>query len=93
MAEKRTKVTKDDVEILGSDLVEDDAAEDDEPPEAFSPEFECPDGHIITVTDSLVDDPHLAMTLLKGVALPMIWGIYRRGRPTIWPSFASSLPR
>ncbi|KAF7141668.1 hypothetical protein RHSIM_Rhsim06G0074600 [Rhododendron simsii] len=42
----------------------------DEPSEAFVPDFTCSDGHVIAADDSLEESPLLAMTLLKGLALP-----------------------
>jgi hypothetical protein len=62
---KKAKVAEDDVQILGAGVT--DA---DDPAEAFVPEFVCPDGHVISVADSLAEHPILAMTLLNGVALP-----------------------
>lgn len=49
--------------------------EDVDPPEEevqenFVPDYTCADGHVISVTDSIVDSPRLAVTLLKGLALP-----------------------
>ncbi|KAF7138835.1 hypothetical protein RHSIM_Rhsim07G0158000 [Rhododendron simsii] len=35
----------------------------------FVSDFECSDGHVITISDSLEESPLLAMTLLKGLAL------------------------
>lgn len=52
------------------EIVGDSNAEADETPELFEPDFQFLDGHLITVADSLADNPILAMTLLKGVALP-----------------------
>ncbi|KAF7147792.1 hypothetical protein RHSIM_Rhsim03G0059300 [Rhododendron simsii] len=60
----------DDVEVLTTGLAEDDPANLNEPSAFFVPDFECLDGHVITVADSLEDSPLLAMILLKGLALP-----------------------
>ncbi|KAF7149592.1 hypothetical protein RHSIM_Rhsim02G0063100 [Rhododendron simsii] len=58
--------TNENVEILS----EADPADQNEPSEAFLPDFECSDGHVISVDDSLGESPLLAMTLLRGLALP-----------------------
>ncbi|KAF7139874.1 hypothetical protein RHSIM_Rhsim06G0114000 [Rhododendron simsii] len=58
--------TNENVEILS----EADPANRDKPSEAFLPDFECSDGHVISVDDSLGESPLLAMTLLRGLALP-----------------------
>lgn len=44
--------------------------EHEDPSAPFLPNFTCPDGQPIKATNSLDDSPLLAMTLLKGVALP-----------------------
>lgn len=62
---KKARVAEGDVQVLGSG-----GTDADDPPEAFAPEFVCPDGHVISVADSLAENPILAMTLLNGVALP-----------------------
>ncbi|KAF7145277.1 hypothetical protein RHSIM_Rhsim04G0047800 [Rhododendron simsii] len=56
------------VEILSSGPAEEDPA--NPAPAPFMPDFECSDGHVITAEDSLEENPFLAMTLLKGLALP-----------------------
>ncbi|KAF7120213.1 hypothetical protein RHSIM_Rhsim13G0002100 [Rhododendron simsii] len=56
-----------DVEVLSTRRSEDNP---DEPSEAFVPDFTCSDGHVIAADDSLEESPLLAMTLLKGLALP-----------------------
>ncbi|KAF7133301.1 hypothetical protein RHSIM_Rhsim09G0075400 [Rhododendron simsii] len=56
-----------DVEVLSTRRSEDNP---DEPSEAFIPNFTCSDGHVIAADDSLEESPVLAMTLLKGLALP-----------------------
>ncbi|KAF7144307.1 hypothetical protein RHSIM_Rhsim05G0054300 [Rhododendron simsii] len=56
-----------DVEVLSTRRSEDNP---DEPSEAFIPDFTCSDGHVIAADDSLEESPLLAMTLLKGLALP-----------------------
>ncbi|KAF7145037.1 hypothetical protein RHSIM_Rhsim04G0129500 [Rhododendron simsii] len=60
----------DGVEVLTTICAERDPANWDGPSAPFVPDFECPDGHLITIGDSLEDNPLLAMTLLKGLALP-----------------------
>lgn len=62
-AEKKAKVAED-VEVLNTGLAEGESSA------LFVPDFECSDGHVITVGDSLQESPLLAMTLLKGLALP-----------------------
>ncbi|KAF7145187.1 hypothetical protein RHSIM_Rhsim04G0192000 [Rhododendron simsii] len=52
------------------DLSEADPSDRGEHSEAFLPDFECSDGHVISVDDSLGESPLLAMTLLRGLALP-----------------------
>lgn len=78
-AEKRAKAAED-VEITrvshGSEL----GAELVESPAIFEPSFTSPNGHAITVTSSLVDNPHLAMTLLNGVALPKDMELLQTGK-------------
>lgn len=69
-AEKRAKIAKDDVEVLGGSHALADSSKPDESPALFEPDFQCSDGHLITASDSLAENPLLAMTLLKGVALP-----------------------
>ncbi|KAF7115531.1 hypothetical protein RHSIM_RhsimUnG0052400 [Rhododendron simsii] len=64
-ATKKGKTNKN-VEILS----EADPANRNEPSEAFLPDFECSDGHVISVDNSLGESPLLAMTLLRGLALP-----------------------
>ncbi|KAF7124569.1 hypothetical protein RHSIM_Rhsim12G0097900 [Rhododendron simsii] len=59
-----------DVDVLKSGLAEDDPSNPDESSTLFIPDFECSDGHVIAVGDSLKESPLLAMTLLKGLALP-----------------------
>ncbi|KAF7144992.1 hypothetical protein RHSIM_Rhsim04G0229500 [Rhododendron simsii] len=68
-ASKKAKVT-DGVEVLTTSHTERDPANLDGPSAPFMPDFECPVGHLITVGDSLEHSPLLAMTLLKGLALP-----------------------
>ncbi|KAF7152466.1 hypothetical protein RHSIM_Rhsim01G0093300 [Rhododendron simsii] len=63
-ASKKAKVT-DGVEVLTTGHAEREPTNPDEPSAIFVPDFECPDGHVITVGDSLEDSPLLAMTLLK----------------------------
>ncbi|KAF7144626.1 hypothetical protein RHSIM_Rhsim04G0140000 [Rhododendron simsii] len=58
--------TNENVEILSGA----DPANRNELSEAFLPDFECSDGHVISVDDSLGESPLLAMTLLRGLALP-----------------------
>ncbi|KAF7143681.1 hypothetical protein RHSIM_Rhsim05G0097200 [Rhododendron simsii] len=58
------------VEVLPTDLAEDDPANPSEPLALFIPDFKCSDRHVITVRNSLEESPLLAMTLLKGLALP-----------------------
>lgn len=68
-SEKKQKVSKDDAKVVpgfhSEAVVE---ASGEAPP--FLPNLSCPDGRAITVADSLAESPLLAMTLLKGVALP-----------------------
>lgn len=68
------------MEVIGASHAEADVTEADEPPEIFSPDFQCPDGHVITTADSLTDNPLLAMTLLNGVALPSDTGNLQEGK-------------
>lgn len=60
-AEKKAKHAEMGAEILNTGLAEG---------ELFVPDFQCPDGHMISTGDSLEENPLLAMTLLKGLALP-----------------------
>lgn len=68
-AEKRAKVAEDDVKILEGSHSRDGAGSPSGPV-PFVPDFQCPDGHMITADDSLSESPLLAMTLLNKVALP-----------------------
>ncbi|KAF7151064.1 hypothetical protein RHSIM_Rhsim02G0086800 [Rhododendron simsii] len=68
-AKKKAKAAED-MEVLPSDLAEGDPANPSEPSVPFVPNFECSDGHVITIDDSLEESPLLAMTFLKGLALP-----------------------
>lgn len=71
-AKKRAKIAKDDVEIVGASHAEADITEPTESLALFMLDFEFPDGHVIIADDSLTDNPLLAMTLLKGLALPKV---------------------
>lgn len=68
-AEKRAKIAEEDVAILRGTHSE---ATADGPGEVapFVPNFGCPNGHVITEADSLAENQLLAMTLLRGLALP-----------------------
>lgn len=92
-SKKRAKVAKDNVEVLGTGHAEDESANLNDSSALFVPDFECSDGHVITTADSLAENPLLAMTLLKGLALPKDIETCPMGRPIIWPSCASSLQR
>ncbi|KAI8546920.1 hypothetical protein RHMOL_Rhmol07G0156800 [Rhododendron molle] len=68
---KKARVSENDVAFVGTGhATEGDTTGRTEPQEAFVPDLTCPDGHVITAGDSLSENPLLAMTLLKGVALP-----------------------
>lgn len=69
-AKKKAKVAEEDVEVLKTSHAEDDPTNPIESSALFVPDVECSDGHVITVNDSLEESPLLAMTLLKGLALP-----------------------
>ncbi|KAF7139018.1 hypothetical protein RHSIM_Rhsim07G0162000 [Rhododendron simsii] len=58
------------VDVLPTGLAEDDLANPSEPLVLFVSGFECSDGHVITIGNSLEESPLLAMTFLKGLALP-----------------------
>ncbi|KAF7147517.1 hypothetical protein RHSIM_Rhsim03G0108900 [Rhododendron simsii] len=78
---RATKTAKvDDVEVLTTGLAKDDPANPNEPSALFVPDFECPDGHLITISYTLEDSPLLAMTLLKGLALPKDMGNLPTGK-------------
>lgn len=64
-----TKTAEDEVEIIRASHAAVDVSESNESSALFKQDFECPDGHVITAPDSLANNPLLAMTLLKGVAL------------------------
>ncbi|KAF7114618.1 hypothetical protein RHSIM_RhsimUnG0083200 [Rhododendron simsii] len=67
-AKKKARVAEN-VEVLTSGLIEDDPTNLNESSALFVPDFECSDGHIITIGDSLEENPLLAINLLKGLAL------------------------
>ncbi|KAI8571767.1 hypothetical protein RHMOL_Rhmol01G0144300 [Rhododendron molle] len=69
-SKKRAKVAEDDMEVLGVGHTEDDSADPNGSSVLFVPDFECSDGHVLTVADSLAERPFLPMTLLKELALP-----------------------
>lgn len=81
------------MEVLKTGHAEDDPANPSESSALFVSDFECSDGHVITINDSLEESPLLAMTLLKGLALPKDVRTCRPGTPKTWPNYASSSPR
>lgn len=88
-AENRAKIAEDDVEIVGASHAAADVTKPTESPSFFAPDFEFPNGHVITADDNLADNPLLAMTLLKVVALPKDMENLQGGGPPTWPSCAS----
>lgn len=57
------------MEVLRTVHAEDDSVDPKDSSALFVPDFECSDGHMITTADSLAENPLLAITLLKGLAL------------------------
>lgn len=86
--DKRAKTTEEEVEITGVIHTSEKGIELEGPPAIFEPDFTCSDGQLITVADSqlitvadsLLDNQHLAMTLLNEIALPKDVDLLRRGK-------------
>lgn len=57
------------MEFIEANHASTDDSEPDESSALFEPDFQCPDGHVLIAVDSLAENPFLAITLLKGVAL------------------------
>lgn len=78
--DKRAKTTEEEVEITGVIHTSEKGIELEGPPAIFEPDFTCSDGQLITVADSLLDNQHLAMTLLNEIALPKDVDLLQRGK-------------
>lgn len=68
--DKRPRNTGPNTVVLDEDSSVPQEIEHEDPSAPFLPNFTCPDGQPIKATNSLYDNPLLAMTLLKGVVLP-----------------------
>lgn len=68
------------MEITGASHASTETTKPEGPLEIFESAFLCPDGHTITVNDSLAADPIMAMTLLKVVALPKDMKLLPKGK-------------
>lgn len=79
-AKKRAKITKDEVEITRVSHGSEKDLEPEGPPAIFELDFICPDSQPIKVADSLLDNQHLAMTLLNGIALPNDVELLQKGK-------------
>ncbi|KAF7153042.1 hypothetical protein RHSIM_Rhsim01G0168800 [Rhododendron simsii] len=79
-AEKRAKTAEDKVEITGATHASEHDAKPEEPSAIFELDFTCPDAKPITVVDSLLENQHLAMTLLNGLAFPKDVELLQRGK-------------
>lgn len=79
--DKRAKtIEEEEVEITRLIHVSEKGIEPEGPLAIFELDFTCLDGQPITVANSLLDNQHLAMTLLNGIALPKDVDLLQRGK-------------